>query len=83
MDNLTLLFSFTEYEWTLYSLNRLNESESQPDYIRQELIRQITLEHQFRTAINKLIDNEIVDNKITIDNEIIDLDEIINFLDTY
>lgn len=83
MDNLTLLFSFTEYEWTLYSLNRLNESESQPDYIRQELIRQITLEHQFRTAINKLIDNEIVDNKITIDNEIINLDEIINFLDTY
>ena len=83
MDNLDLLFSFTEYEWTFYSINRLNQSESQPEYLRQELIRQITLEHQFRTAINKLIDDEIIDNKITIDNEIIDLNDIINFLDTY
>lgn len=83
MDNLDLLFSFTEYEWTLYSINRLNESESQPEYLRQELIKQITFEHQFRIAINKLIDNEIIDNKITIDNEIIDLNDIINFLDTY
>tara|TARA_A100001015_G_C14562073_1_gene545731 strand:+ start:224 stop:475 length:252 start_codon:yes stop_codon:yes gene_type:complete len=83
MDNLELLFSLTYDEWTLYSIRRLNESESQPDFKRQEVVRQITLEHQFRTAINTLIDNDIVDNFITIDNEIIDLDEIIDFLDTY
>ena len=52
-------------------------------HIRQELITQITLEHKFRTDINTLIDYEIVDNKITIDEEIIDLNEIVNFLDTY
>ena len=83
MDNLNLLFSFTEYEWILNSVHRLNQTSGQPDYIRQEVIRQITLEHQFRTAINILIDNEIVDNKITIDNEIIDLNSITNFLDKY
>lgn len=83
MDNLNLLFSFTEYEWILNSVHRLNQTSDQPDYIRQEVIRQITLEHQFRTAINILIDNEIVDNKITIDNEIIDLNSITNFLDKY
>jgi len=83
MQHLDVLFSFTEEEWTLYSLHRLNQSEDKPQYLRQELIRQITLEHQFRIAVNQLIDNEIIDNKITIDNEIIDLSDMINFIDNY
>ena len=85
LDNLDLLFSFTDYEWTMYSIHRLNQSEGQSEYLRQEVIKQISLEHQFRTAINKVIaDNEIIDDDvIIIDNEIIDITDIINFLDTY
>ena len=83
MDDLDLLFSLTDYEWNLYSIYRLNQSQNQPDYIRLELFRLISFENHFRTAIDQLIDKDIVDNKIIIDNEIIDLSDIIHFLDTF
>lgn len=57
MDHLDLVLSFTDYEWTLYSIHRLNYSQFLPQYITEELLRQISLENEFRSIVNELIDN--------------------------
>ena len=59
MDNSELLFSLTDHELTMYSIHRLNQTENQPEYLKQELIRQILLEFEFRTAIDEILDNDI------------------------
>lgn len=57
MDNLDLLFSLNEYEWTFYSIHRLNYYQYQPEYLRQELIRQIWLEHEFRSIVDEILED--------------------------
>ena len=56
MNNLDLLFNITDYEWTLYSIHRLNCIQYLPQYIQNEFIKQIFLEYEFRRTVDELID---------------------------
>lgn len=56
MDNFDLILSLDNYEWTLFSIHRLNYYQSEPLLDINELIKEIKLEHEFRTIVDKIID---------------------------
>lgn len=55
MDHTNLLFYFTDNAWNVYSVHRLKCVQDKPQYIKDEVIRQIFLEYEFRNIVDEII----------------------------
>lgn len=78
MNDMDLLFTFTDYEWTLYSIYRLISIQNYPQYIKNEFIKQIFLEYEFRGTVDDIIKQILLEYEFTGT-----IDETIETIDTF